>query len=308
MNYYKRHIGDYMKDAAHLSLLEHGVYMRLLDVYYTREQPVPVDQAARLIGARSKEEREALTCVAGEFFEIVDGCYTQARCDREIAAMQAKAESNREVGKKGGRPKKVTTSVDSGNPEKTQMVSEQNPNETLATSHKPLTISQEDKHALLDPPLREQDGSEPPDGGVRAGPTMAAAVCVALRAAGVSSCNPGHPKLTALLEAGATVDGFVAAAKALGDRETPPNNAFAYILATVQGQMTDAARVAHEAGNAAAQPAKGSGSSFRERDEEARRRRWEEMHGQPWSEDTHAPRDVIDVTPRPLEIANGTAN
>ena len=54
INYYKRHIGDYMKDASHLSLLEHGVYMRLLDVYYTRESAVPVDHAARLFGARSK--------------------------------------------------------------------------------------------------------------------------------------------------------------------------------------------------------------------------------------------------------------
>ena len=54
MNYYKRHIGDYMKDASHLSLLEHGVYMRLIDVYYTRESSIPEDQAARLIGARTK--------------------------------------------------------------------------------------------------------------------------------------------------------------------------------------------------------------------------------------------------------------
>ena len=46
MNYYKRHIGDYLKDTAHLSLLEHGVYARLLDVYYTRETAIPDDQAA----------------------------------------------------------------------------------------------------------------------------------------------------------------------------------------------------------------------------------------------------------------------
>ena len=34
MNYHKRHIGDYLKDTAHLSLLEH-VYARLLDVRTT---------------------------------------------------------------------------------------------------------------------------------------------------------------------------------------------------------------------------------------------------------------------------------
>lgn len=46
MNFYKRHIGDYIKDAAHLSLLEHGVYARLMDVYYTREAGIPDGQAA----------------------------------------------------------------------------------------------------------------------------------------------------------------------------------------------------------------------------------------------------------------------
>lgn len=139
MNYYKRHIGDYMKDASHLSLLEHGVYMRLLDVYYTREVPIPVDQAARLISARSKDEREALSVVADEFFTVVDGCYTQTRCDAEIAAMLQKAETNRAVGMRGGRPKKETQTVNSGNPEITQTVSENNPDVTLATSHKPIT-------------------------------------------------------------------------------------------------------------------------------------------------------------------------
>lgn len=88
MNWYKRHIGDYIKDAAHLSLLEHGVYSRLLDVYYTREVGIPDDQAARLIGARSKEEREALQTVLSEFFLLQDGVWIQARCEREIEEAQ----------------------------------------------------------------------------------------------------------------------------------------------------------------------------------------------------------------------------
>lgn len=130
-----------MKDASHLSLLEHGIYMRLLDVYYTRESAIPVDQAARLIGARTKEEKEALLVVAGEFFQEVDGFYKQTRCEVEIAAMLQKTETNREVGKRGGRPKKETQTVPEENPEKTQTVSEINPDETLATSHKPIANS-----------------------------------------------------------------------------------------------------------------------------------------------------------------------
>ena len=85
MNYYKRHIGDYIKDTAHLSLLEHGVYGRLLDVYYGRESGIPDDQAARLVGARSKDELKALRDCLSEFFKLVDGVWRNGRCDEEIA-------------------------------------------------------------------------------------------------------------------------------------------------------------------------------------------------------------------------------
>ncbi len=105
MNYYERHVGDYLKDTAHLSLLEHGVYTRLLDVYYTREQPFAPGEAARLVGARTKEEKAAVESVLAEFF--VDG--RQARCDREIGRYQVRAEHNQRVGKLGGRPRKVET-------------------------------------------------------------------------------------------------------------------------------------------------------------------------------------------------------
>ncbi|MGI4938357.1 MAG: DUF1376 domain-containing protein [Janthinobacterium lividum] len=88
MNFYKRHIGDYIKDAGHLSLLEHGVYCRLLDVYYTRETGIPEDKAARLVGARSKDELAALGTVLEEFFTLTAGVWRQHRCEEEIASMQ----------------------------------------------------------------------------------------------------------------------------------------------------------------------------------------------------------------------------
>lgn len=90
MNYYERHIGDYLKDTAHLSLLEHGIYTRVLDVYYTRESGLDAGDVARLIGARTRDEKSALSAVLGEFFVLQGGIYTQARCDREIARYQDK--------------------------------------------------------------------------------------------------------------------------------------------------------------------------------------------------------------------------
>jgi uncharacterized protein YdaU (DUF1376 family) len=243
MNYYKRHIGDYMKDASHLSLLEHGVFMRLLDVYYTREAAIPADQAARLVGARSKEEREALLVVCGEFFKLVDGCYVQSRCDREIAAMQAKQETNRVIGQRGGRPKKKPTDNPNGFQTETQTVSRINPDVTQATSHKPLTINQ---GAFVEHQQGGPDGPAHADfengNAGDAGPDNreAQAVAEAMRAAGLVDVSATNPKLRALLAAGLTPAELLdAAAYAVGS-----GKGFAYAMARAEGQRRDAATAA----------------------------------------------------------------
>lgn len=92
MNFYARHIGDYLKDTAHLSLLHHGIYARLMDVYYTRELGFGDGEAQRLIGARTKEERMATDEVLAEFFTHCEGTWIQTRCDEEIAGYRHKQE------------------------------------------------------------------------------------------------------------------------------------------------------------------------------------------------------------------------
>lgn len=101
VNYYHRHIGDYIRDASHLSLLEHGVYTRLLDVYYAREAPIPIDGACRLIGAKAPAEKAATAAVLNEFFTLVDDVWRHGRCDKEIAVAQAGAAKAKESGKIG---------------------------------------------------------------------------------------------------------------------------------------------------------------------------------------------------------------
>ena len=90
MNYYERHIGDYLKDTAHLSLLEHGIYGRLLDIYYTREEPIPEAQVMRLVGARSPEECSAVRDVLNEFFTRDGDLWRHTRCDKELSKYQDK--------------------------------------------------------------------------------------------------------------------------------------------------------------------------------------------------------------------------
>jgi uncharacterized protein YdaU (DUF1376 family) len=152
VNYYKRHIGDYAAATRHLSLLEHGVYTILMDVYYSSEKALPLElrDVQRLVGARSEEEREAVRVVLEEFFDQTPDGWHQGRCDQEIAHKQAKGAVNQVLGKLGGRPKEITDSVipesDSVS-EQSETVSEtspdQKPNRTQANSHKPVATKGE---------------------------------------------------------------------------------------------------------------------------------------------------------------------
>ena len=86
MNYYEHHLGDYAQATAHLSFVEDAAYSRLIRKYYAQEKPLPVDLAAtqRLVGARTKEEKEAVETVLAEFFELHQDGWHNKRCDEEI--------------------------------------------------------------------------------------------------------------------------------------------------------------------------------------------------------------------------------
>jgi uncharacterized protein YdaU (DUF1376 family) len=106
MNYYEHHLGDYAKDTAHLSMLEHGAYRLLLDRYYGAETGIPADQAHRLARARSREEKQAVDAVLNEFFLLVDGVWINNRAEEEIAKFvgkKPKAEEKRENDKERQR-------------------------------------------------------------------------------------------------------------------------------------------------------------------------------------------------------------
>ena len=92
MNYYEHHIGDFDSATAHLSLLEDAVYRRLICLYYRTEAPIPADikQACRLVRAISKQDRDTVQDVLGEFFDLRDDGWHNSRCDQEIARFQDK--------------------------------------------------------------------------------------------------------------------------------------------------------------------------------------------------------------------------
>lgn len=94
MNYYEHHLGDYLRDTAHLSMVEDAAYRRLLDAYYIRERPLPVDprECSKLARASTKIERDAVSYVLREFFDLQDDGHHQSRADTEIAHFQMKSQ------------------------------------------------------------------------------------------------------------------------------------------------------------------------------------------------------------------------
>lgn len=234
VNYYDRHLGDYIKDTAHLSLLEHGVYSRLLDVYYTREGPIPDDQVARLIGARSKDEREALRAILEEFFELRDGAWSQDRCEREIMRYQDKqAKAKRSADARWSAHRSQSEGNANASPEHdaSDMRTHSDGNAPRARPQTPDT-----RHQSPDTSASTRASGDPPLTRV----SIAGAICIALKAEGIGSVNPGHPELLALIESGAEVQNFVVAARSAKDK----GKGFAYVLGTVKGQMRDASAMA----------------------------------------------------------------
>lgn len=92
MNYYERHIGDWIKDTVSLSMLEDGAYNRLIDQCYQTEKPLPLDRKEIFRAARaiSKAEKDAVLYVLGKFFvETTDG-FVQKRVELELVRYQEK--------------------------------------------------------------------------------------------------------------------------------------------------------------------------------------------------------------------------
>lgn len=108
MNYYEHHLGDYIRDTAHLSMLEDGAYRRLLSVYYVREMPLPAEhrECFKLARCTSTAERKAVQAVLEEFFTCEQDGYHQKRADEVIAAyheLEPEREQKRENGKERKR-------------------------------------------------------------------------------------------------------------------------------------------------------------------------------------------------------------
>ena len=149
MNHYPHHIGDFRSGTVNMTRLERWIYRDLLDFYYDKEQPLPLDVeiTCKEVGVRSDEERAIVVDLLKFKFVLTTLGYEHERCETVIAEYRTKASTAQENGKKGGRPRKAE-----GNPEKpsgfvvgSNPVSNPNPEETgskanqepITNNHKP---------------------------------------------------------------------------------------------------------------------------------------------------------------------------
>lgn len=244
MNFFKLYIGDYQRDTAHLSIAEHGAYMLMLQHYYATEKPLPDGKALhRMLRAQTKVERDAIDFVAATFWTRTDGGFVNERADQEITKAGEQAETNARIAREREAKRRVSRSpqIQSTNTQRNEHDSCTNdqPNQTPDTRHHSQTPEREESNTHTDAL------SLTPDGVVCVGPTMASAVCVALRAQGLAGVNPSHPKLIALLAEGAPIDAFIQAARSPATLKS--SRQFAYVLGTVEGQMQQAANIVKQA-------------------------------------------------------------
>lgn len=134
MHYYTHNIGDYRRDTAHLTLLEHGVYRQLLDQYYLNEKPIEDDlnKIQRLLNIRTDDEKTALENVLNDFFIKTEDYYVHKRCDVTISEYQSKSE-------KASKAAKIRWEK-----------SNSNADAKLTNNHKPITNNHKPKKPILD--------------------------------------------------------------------------------------------------------------------------------------------------------------
>lgn len=262
MNYYEHHIGDYAQATAHLSFVEDAAYSRLIRKYYAEEKPLPADIKAvqRLVGARTKEERQAVADILEEFFVLEADGWHNKRCDAEITRFREGAEE-RQAARTNEKERQRR------HREERRELFEQlrqigivpkwdTPTATLremlvsAPVTQPVTVTGAGTSRPVTPPVTpDNTATQAPTpsplsiqpsvsarAGAPVGGTRAGQVCARMKVAGIQDVNPSHPKLLTLIDMGITDDEFASAAADAAAK----GKGFAYALATAEGRRRDA--------------------------------------------------------------------
>lgn len=99
MHFYKFNIKDYAVNTTHLTNDEDLAYRRLLDLYYTDEQPIPNDY--QKLSRRLRVSPEVVEVVLNEFFALSENGWVCGRVEEEIESYHRLCGKRKELGLKG---------------------------------------------------------------------------------------------------------------------------------------------------------------------------------------------------------------
>lgn len=312
MNYYERHIGDFIKDTLGLTMLEDGAYNRLLDQIYQTERPLPCDkkEVYRVARANSTPERKAVDYVLGKFFDLADDGYMQKRAqtaleeywDRE-PAKQGKRDNANERQKRSRERRRflfdelrahgVTSPFNASMKTLESELSRVTSSDSHASRHNPVTRDDtttqtpdtNHQSPVITPPVT--DHTEP-GGCDNVTVTPAAVLSKVMRSFQVSA-NPSDPRLMALAAQGVAAETVRAAcedAKHSKPRERIPP---AYVFSILERWAKEAATLK---ASGAAQPR----ASPRQAQQANTQRLLDRING---SHDHDADPRIIDINDRP---------
>jgi len=235
MNYYEHHLGDYFKDAGHLSMIEHGAYRLLLDAYYIREAPLPAEikECCKLARASYKPERDAVAYVLREFFKLRADGWHQDRADREIERYKDKqAKAKRSAEARWNAPKKQTERNANASPNASRNAmrthSEGNAHQTPDTKHQTKSSAS----TAEPPPVQPKAAPSPP---ARVAP-LVIELAVELRKVGVA-CTASHPRVVEWAGQGVTVQQALEAVQVARMRKPEGEPISANYLAPIIAEM-----------------------------------------------------------------------
>lgn len=147
MNYYRRYVGDYLRDTARLSMLEHGAYNLLLDYYYADEKPLPadLDELYLMVRAMTPADRKSVDKVLRLYFVLEPDGYHNGRADHEIRVSQTARGNGGKGGRKPvdngtGMETGTVTGLPTGSP--TEQGTEHRTGEGAGSGHPPTTNHQ----------------------------------------------------------------------------------------------------------------------------------------------------------------------
>lgn len=224
MNFFKLYIGDYQRDTAHLSILEHGAYLLMLQHYYATERPLPCGKALhRMLRATEKDEREAIDAVVRQFWAETPDGLVNARADAEITKASTQADTNRRIAVQREEQRKRARTAHEPS---TNRVTNDEPNQTPDTRHQKNTEATRGGDETIPPPLEAavrapSEAISSPSNPPPIAPTRRGALAVLLRSLGVR-CTEAHPTVVEWANGLAVTDDEARAVVELARLHKPP--------------------------------------------------------------------------------------